>query len=284
MTENTGWKATLEKSATLFDRSASGKKRASAMLWTGAVEAITEWVGNSDVDVHAEVLHADVLEALGTPRKGDASKIRTVALAVKNEGLVLDDHANLSKAYAEAQRLTKTVVVQKAEDDAVEKAVESIEAPKTTSSVDGAAALLLSKGVDGAVVAILDALGKDNFDAHRALVRSFTTEITARVQAAKPKPVKKAATPKGAATKATAAKKATPVAKKATTKAKPKSAVAKAVEAVPTLHGKPVEDTEADAEDLFEDFDLDGEQPEVEAPAPVAKKTSAKPKGRPVRR
>lgn len=197
------WQDTLSKSAALFERSGKARTRASAMLWEGAQVAINDWMdGGSDSDVHGEVLYADVMDVLGKPRKGDASKVKTVALAVKNNGLVLSVYPNLSKAYAEAVRLTKTKQAQADEDDAADKAVQALaeNVPHSTTTVDGAALILLGKGIDGAVVAILDALGANNEAAHRAFMRAVSTEIAARVQAAKPKPQPKApAKAKGAA-------------------------------------------------------------------------------------
>lgn len=220
------WQEALHRSSTLLDRSTKARKQASTLLWTGAQTAIEEWLPNSDTDVAGEALYNDVLDALGKPRKGDASKIKTVALAVKDNGLVLTIHPNLSKAYAEAVKLTKTAAVNASEDDAAEKAIENLSVPKTTGSVEGAAALLLSKGLDGAVVALLDALGAQNFDAHRALARAISTEIAARVQAAKPKPAPKApATDKGkGAQVATTGSSPKAAVKTAGTKAKPKGA------------------------------------------------------------
>lgn len=217
------WQEALHRSSTLLDRSTKARKQASTLLWTGAQTAIEEWLPNSDTDVSGEGLYNDVLDALGKPRKGDASKIKTVALAVKDNGLVLTIHPNLSKAYAEAVKLTRTAQVNAVEDDAAEKAIENLSVPKTTGSVEGAAALLLSKGIDGAVVALLDALGAQNFDAHRALARAISTEIAARVQAAKPKPAPKApAKDKGAAKVAASGSSAKAAVKTAGTKAKPK--------------------------------------------------------------
>ncbi len=248
------WQETLHKSAGLLDRSAKAKNTASKLLWAGAQTGIGDWLTSADADENGESLYNEVLGILGAPRKGDASKIKTVALAVRNNGLVLADYGNLSKAYAEATRLTKTVREHAAEDDAAEEAISHIEAPKTASTQESAAALLLSKGVDGAVVAILDALGKDNEAAHKAFVRAVATEISSRVQAkitearaeqakeqkakaeqkakegAEKAAAKKAAAPKAApksgATKAKPATKAVPVkAKPATAKAKPSPVV-----------------------------------------------------------
>ncbi len=232
--ESGTWQRAMQRSAALFDRSTGDRKKASVLLWQGATSAIADWEDRSDVDVHAENLYADVLDILGAPRKGDASKIKTVALAVKNHGLVTSTFPNLSKAYAEATRLTKTVKQDKAEDDAAEKAVEALAAdvPNSTTTVEGAALLLLSKGIDGAVVALLDALGKNNEAAHRSFIRAVSTEVASRVQAAKPKPAPKApAAPKAGATKA----KATPGTKaKAPAKTAAKTTATPAKKAVPT--------------------------------------------------
>jgi len=297
------WQDHLATSTTLLTRAGNARKRASALLWQGAQEGIETWLPNSDDDANGEGLYGEVLEALGTPRKGDASKIKTVALAVKQHNLVLATFPNLSKAYAEATRLTKTVAQEKDEDDAAEKAIANIEAPKTTGSIEGAAALLLSKGVDGAVVAILDALGAKNEAAHRAFLRAVSTEIAARVQANKPAPVKKASGPKAGAQQATgetttkpkatvkegkAKAKATPVSaskgdpnKKALPpKAKP---VTKAKPAPVTEDSAPVEEpvedetldlstTEVDEENGVTDLDDEAEVEQVTIPAPKAKR------------
>lgn len=213
--EKGSWQDKMSKSTTLLDRSTKARKAASAFLWDGAQSAIDEWMPSASTDVSAENLYAEVLSILGTPRKGDASKIKTVALAVRNHGLVVGSFDNLSKAYAEATRLTKTVQQQADEDSAADKAVEALadSAPKTASTPEAAAKVLLSKGIDGAVVAVLDALGANNFDAHRAFIRAVSTEVSSRVQASKPKPAPKAGPKAGAkqATK-TASAKAKPVA------------------------------------------------------------------------
>lgn len=221
--EKGSWQEHLAQSATLLDRSAKARKRASSLLWQGAQEGIANWLPDSDTDRSGESLYNEVLDILGKPRKGDASKIRTVALAVKEHGLVLSVHPNLSKAYAEAVRLTQTVRAHAAEDDAADEAIALIEVPKSTTTVEGAAAILLSKGVDGAVVAILDALGAKNEQAHKAFLRAVSTEIAARVQANKPKPAPKApAKAKGKAQVATTGTSPKAAVKTAGTKAKAK--------------------------------------------------------------
>jgi hypothetical protein len=271
------WQETLAKSATLFDRSAAGRKKASALLWEGAQEATVEWLNESDTDPHAEVMYADVLDILGTPRKGDASKIRTVALAVKNNGLVLSLYPNLSKAYAEARRLTQTVKVHAAEDEAAEKAVSEIvaNAPKSSSKPEGAAFIVLSQGVDEAARVLLDALGATNAAAHRSLLRAISQEIAGRVPKPAPKAPKSTA-PKGAAkaAKGTAKKAAAPKPGDGASKPKPVK------KAAPVKAEEPGTE-EPTAGDMFDEFDLDSDDT-AEAPAPV--QAAAKPKPKPVRR
>lgn len=268
--ESGTWQATLTKSAVLFDRSGKARKQASALLWDGAQNAIEEWISDSDSDVNGENLYSEVLDILGTPRKGDASKIRSVALAVKNNGLVLSVHPNLSKAYAEATRLTKTVKQHAAEDKAADEAVAKIQqsAPKSSSTPEGAAMIVLSKGVDEAARLLLDALGATDTAAHRSLLRAISQEISGRVQPA-PKPAKKAAAPKGKATKGAVKKAAAKSGADKPKPAKPKPVTKAKVEAE--------EPSAPEADDMFDM--LDDEQVEAEA-------TTPKPKGKakPVRR
>lgn len=245
------WQADLQRSAALFDRSGNDRKRASNLLWTGAQEAITEWSPDSDHDVNAEVLYGDVLAILGTPRKGDASKIKTVALAVRNHGLILSTHANLSKAYAEATRLTKTVKQDKADDVAADKAIEALEAPNSASTPENAAKIVLSKGLDEAARLLLDALGATNSAAHRALVRAITAEVAGRVT---PKVSTAKAGPKAGATQAkTGGAGSSPKAqvKTAGTKAKPakatKATPVTATKATPGKSATPVKHNQAKA-------------------------------------
>lgn len=279
----TTWQETLTKSATLFDRSAKGRKQASALLWDGGQVAIEEWIANSDEDVNAEGLYSDVLDVLGTARKGDVSKIKSVALAVKNNGLVLSLYPNLSKAYAEARRLTQTVAQHAAEDKAADEAVQAAvsSAPKSSSSPEGAALIVISKGVDEAARVLLDALGATNTQAHRALLRAISQEIAGRVQPA-PKPAKKASTkPKGAAKKATTVKDGTTKAKATVAKGKPKP---KKVQAEDPEVTDPTAD-ETDMFDILDDEDESVEVAEAVETAPVAKKAKPKPVRRgPVKR
>jgi hypothetical protein len=132
------------------------------------------------------------------------------------------DFSSLSKAYSAASKLSpKARKAQDDEDKAADEAVSAIVAPKSSSSPEGAAKIVLSKGVDEAARLLLDELGKENLAAHRAFMRAVSQEIAGRI----PKPAPKVAKPKAAkkgkakAAKKTAAKKAAP--KAAATKAKP---------------------------------------------------------------
>lgn len=271
--EKGSWQEALQKSSIRLDQSAKARKIASTLLWKGAKEGIEGWLPESTTDVSAEGLYGDVIEALGRSRKGDASKIKTVAVAVRVHSLDLSTFPNLSKAYAAARALTVVADQQDEEDNAADEAIASIEAPKSTSSVEGAAALLLSKGVDGAVVAILDALGKENEAAHRAFLRAVSVETSSRVKAkadavaAEKKAVSDAKRAEEAAKKAAQPKPAKKAAAPVATKAKGK----------PASKGKPVKAAEPEVEATEED----GSENAVETPdVPVANK--AKGKGRPV--
>lgn len=196
------WKASLTESAALNDKGSKYKARAGMLLWSGAQAAITEWLPESGTDVGGETLYSEAMAALGKARKGDASKIKTVALAVKEHGLVLKSHKNLAKAYGEAQRLLSTVPEHAAEDTAIEAATKALaeSAPKSASTPESAAKIVLAQGPSNAAKLLLDALGAEDGAAHRALIRALAAEAASRV-----KPVvkaTKATAPKGAATKA----------------------------------------------------------------------------------
>lgn len=213
------WQHSLKESTLLKERAGKANKRSSNLLWSGAVTAIGDWVEDeADDDSDAEGLYNQVILYLGKSRKGDASKIKTVAVAVRNNGLKTGDFENLSKAYAQAIALTKTVKVHAAEDTAADEAVSSIEAPKSTSTAEGAAQIVLSKGVDEAARLLLDALGEKNTDAHRSFLRAVSQEVSGRAKP-EPKPVVEAKEKTGASQ--AKAKPSTAKAKPASTKPKP---------------------------------------------------------------
>lgn len=296
------WQDNMSKAAGLFEKTAKDKKRASSLLWDGAVDAINEWLPQSKSDPSAEDLAAEMLGVMGESRKGDVSKIRTVAIAVREKGLSLDEQPNLSRAYAEARRLTTVAVEEAEEDDAAEEAVSNIEAPKTATTAAASARLLLSKGVDEAVDALLDALGSDNIPAQRAFMRAVAAGVAARTQEAAEelKAAKKAALDKAraekkeAAAKAKAEKAAKAKADKAA-KAKGKPAKGKPAKAKAEPEPEEIEEDETDPEEMddldalfeadpeiddeIEDEIEDDEVEEIPAPAPAKKG-----KGRPIRR
>jgi hypothetical protein len=188
------WQATVQQSSVLFKRSGDAKKRASVLLWQGSTSAIAEWETQSDTDVNGEGLAADLLIIMGTSRKGDVSKIKTVALAVRNNGLDTGRFPNLSKAYAEAIRLTKTAKAEAEEDTAGDEAIAAVaeDAPKTATTVESGIkmALALAKDFDEFFKVMLDVVnhgGDENVAAHRAALRSLAQEVSGR---AKPAPVK----------------------------------------------------------------------------------------------
>jgi hypothetical protein len=229
---NTDWRSTLKRSADLKIKAGDEGKKASRLLWDGAKSAITEWVPDSDTDAGGEGLYVEVMTALGgKTRKGDASKVKTVALAVKNNGLVLSAYPNLFKAYGEAKRLTTTAQAHAAEDTALDTAVKALEdsAPKSASTPENAAKIVLAQGPAKAAALLLDALGTDE-SAHRAFVRALAQEAASRI---KPKAKAVKAAPKAGAKQAKSGGTPQATAKKATAPAKPKGAAAKAAQNAP---------------------------------------------------
>lgn len=232
------WQEILTKAAEQFNkagdignRAAKAKKTAGLLLWDGAQAAINGW--DKDADPSAEALSNEIKDVLGESRKGDVSKIKTVALAVAHKGLNMEDYLNLSRAYAAAKALSGEVSQKHAEEDAAaEAAIAKIEAPAKTGTPEGAALIVLAKGPDEAARLLLDALGADNTPAHRALVRALTSETAGRIKVEPKAPAKKTATPKEGAEIAddttVDAPKAAPVA----TKAKPAPVKEKAAPAV----------------------------------------------------
>ena len=290
------WREDMKQAGALKDQSESNNKAAGERLWTACKIAVAEWV-NGDNGDNGEALYAEFVESYGSKRKGECSKMRTVALAVRDNGLVAGEWRNLGAAYKEAQRLTKTVVEESIEDDAAESATAAAAAaaPKSTSTPEGAALIVLSKGVDEAARLLLDALGAEDEAAHRALLRAVSNEIAGRV-----KPKAKAAPkagPKAGAVESNGTDtpvKATPVKAKAKpVKAEGEGAPVKAtpVKATPVkakpVKAAPIKAKPVESEDLFDELsDLDDDTTAVEA-APVKAKATpvkAKPVKRPIKR
>jgi hypothetical protein len=232
------WQESLAKSAAITDRVKKGTARASSLLWTGAQGAVASWLPKADKDEAGEKLNAALLEALGTKNKGSASKIVTVAKAVRDHDLDLSKFTSLSKAYGAAKALSpQNRAAQAAEDEAADTATSAISAPKSASSPEGAAKIVLAKGVDEAARLLLDELGKENTAAHRAFMRAISQEIAGRIPKPEPKPKKKAAPKKAAKAKKAPARKAAP-AKAATSKAKPVAKAAPKARPVPVASAK----------------------------------------------
>jgi len=304
------WQAAVQRAAVLVKKSANDKKRAGVLLWQGATSAIAEWLEDNTDDVNGEGLAHALLEVMGTARKGDVSKIKTVGLAALNHGLVPADWDNLSKAYAEATRLTKVAPQQEAEDNAADAAIEAkaSSVPSSASTIDDAAAIVLSRGVDEAARAILDGLNTEtdedgkpvnNVAAHRAFLRAVSADINGRVRAPKREvsdedkegatkatPKAEGSTPRAAAKSGATKGKAVPAANKRTTandKALPPKKTASQIEAddiaaenaaAAEANGAPTDPSTGD------DIDSMLAETETEAPAsakPAAKKATARP-------
>lgn len=230
------WQDTIVKSAILKERAHKGDVKAGELLWSGAQQGINDWLPNSDDDASAEGLYQELLSLMGKSRKGDASKIAKVAVAVKDKGLTLSSFTSLSRAYGAARDLIDSAPLHDAEDNAAEELAEAIgaAAPKSTSSVDGAAKILLAAGVDEAsraiVAAVIDAAG--SYDKAEPVLRSLARSLSQEIAGTKPKPEPKAKatpTPKGDTVKKATAKPASEKAK-AKPKAKPKPAPVEEIE------------------------------------------------------
>lgn len=291
--EKGSWQHTVQQSSVLFKRSGDAKKRASVMLWNGSTAAIAEWEANSDTDVNGEGLYADLLIIMGTARKGDVSKIKTVALAVRNNGLDTGQFPNLSKAYAEAIRLTKTAKVEAEEDTAGDEAIAAVaaDAPKTASTVESGIkmALALAQDFDEFFKVMLDVVnhgGDENVAAHRAALRSLAQEVSGRAKPAAPAPTQGgdkagASAATGPATTESATKapaKAKPAGKPTPTSVSKGDPNAKALP--PKTKPVPVETAPVeDAGDIFSETDAEDGVVEAPAtPAPTKKATPAKPR------
>lgn len=293
------WREDMRKAGTLKDRAAGANKQASERLWKACQAGIEEWLPGIEDDAQGEALYNEFIDLYGESRKGDCSKMRTVALAVANNGLALDEFPNLSKAYSEAIRLTKKVKEEAVEDTAADEATTRIaaEAPKSSSKPEGAAMIVLAKGVDEAARLLLDALGEDNTEAHRSFLRAVSQEISGRQTAAK----QAADEAKKAEREAEAKKKADEKAAKATAlleakktaKAKPakKTATAKQKAASQVLKTKAEEagvepdpaDGPEDDDDLDNILDEIGEDEKTSTPPKATPRKRAVPVKRPAR-
>lgn len=279
--EKGSWQEALQRSTSLKDRAGKANKQAGALLWTGAQAAVEDWLPEAGTDASGERIAGDVLTYLGKSRKGDASKIKSVALAVRDNGLLLAHYPNLSQAYKAALDLTVTAKRHEDEDSAADEVVQKIaaDAPKSTQTPEGATKITLSQGLDEwARLVVNELVGEgpqEDLSAARAALRALSQEVAGRVP--KPAPKVKAAPKAKAGTKTKAEVK--------DGAAKAKAAPAKTTKAKPVQRKKPVEqaEPEVEADDMFED-ETDAVEPVEVMEVPVKKAAPVKRpavKGRP---
>lgn len=225
------WQESIVQSGVLKARAEGADKKAGELLWAGAQEGINAWLPESEQDASAEGLYNEVIGLMGRARKGDASKIAKVAVAVKDKGLSLSSFTTLSRAYSAARELLDAAPQHASEDTAAEALAEAIAetAPKTATGLEGAAKILLSKGVDEAsrvvVAAVIEAAG--SYEKAEPVLRSLMRSLSQEVVGTKPKTVTAVkatkTTDKGDAVKpATVVKPASEKADTKKAKAKPK--------------------------------------------------------------
>ena len=174
----------LAKSVEELESAAGMRTQASKTLWQGAVMVIDN---RDPQDKDRSTLAQNVIDAMGKHRKGDASKIKKVALAA-DRGLDIRDYPNLSKAYNAACAIIDPKVDKDAADVAAADSIAATIDPAKPelSPEDAAAALVLSKGMKTAAVLLLDAL-KEDAQAGRGLLVALTTEMAQRADYAKQK-------------------------------------------------------------------------------------------------
>lgn len=252
---------TLHEAAKAFANAEKATTKGGTLLWQGTQEAFSSWDASKDED--GTGLYESVKGALGESRKGDASKIRTVALAAKAGKIDLDDYDSLSKAYTAATEAGKKAEARDEEDRAADEAVQSLNAPDEATTAEAAAKIVLESGVDDAARILLDTLGPDNVAAHRAFARAVSEEIAGRITE-----VKKAEAAK---------KKAEADAKKAEREAQDeRKAQVAAEQAEKARAQRAAEEADLDAQDDL-DLDLDvADEPKAVAPKP---KVAPKSKG-----
>lgn len=274
--KNNTWQDTLSTAITTAEKGKEYAAKARGLVWEGAKGAISEWDGGADDT--GEALYDDIKSVMGESRKGTASKIKTVALA-SLAGLDLNEYPSLSKAFTAARAMLNEPSAHAAEDAAAEEAVYSLSAPKSATTPEGAAKILVSQGPDEFARLVVATLG-DNVPAQRAFLRALSEEISAVAKskadaerAAKAAQVEAERAAKAAEREAAkAAKEAERAAKKVAPKA-PAKAKAKAVA------DRHEPEPEPEGDDMFADL-------EDEAPAPAKAKAKAKPvrRAKPVKR
>lgn len=186
------WQEIMGRSVELMEQSSKDRKEASRLLWESAKRAIVEWMPNTSHDPDGDELYEKIRDILGKSRKGDASKIRIVAVHHVAGNIYMFDYDNLAQAYkavkafidADLERLEREW-----EDQTAQKATEVLSQQSSAAiSMHEAATKVLSDGVDNAAVALLSALdrannGEHNAPAHQAFVRAIVAEVSARDKA-----------------------------------------------------------------------------------------------------
>lgn len=279
------WQESIVKSALLKSRAEAGDKKAGELLWAGAQQGIVDWLPDSGEDVSAEGLYQTLLTLMGKARKGDASKIAKVAVAVKDAGLTMANYTSLSRAYSAARELIDAAPEHEREDNAAEEIATAINesAPKSTSSLEGAVKIVLGHGIDEATRALVDAVidAAGSYDKAEPVLRSLSRALTQEIVGKKPKAEAKpkaAPKPKGEAVAKATAKPASEKAKPAAAKAKPKP---KPVEDAEPIDDEDESDVDA-VPDEFEGDDTDDLLDEVEAEEAEVEEAPVKAKAKPV--
>ena len=214
-TSTSTWRTALRQAGLQKDEARANTKEAGQAAWAAARAGIEEWLTVKGADPEAQAFHGEVLHYYGKARKGEASKIRTIALATANNGLDPNTYRTLGAAYAAALKLTKIADINATEDEALAAAsaaaASAAAASAAVSAATGAPAdmaiMIMSLGAKTAVTLMLDALGEDNLPAHRALLRELSKQVgernekvQAKTAASKPaKPAKDKTVPKAVA-------------------------------------------------------------------------------------
>lgn len=188
------WRIALQQAGLQKDEARANTKEAGQAAWAAARAGIEEWLTVKGADPEAQAFHGEVLRYYGKARKGEASKIRTIALATANNVLDPNAYRTLGAAYAAALKLTKIADVNATEDAALAAsaaalaalaALEAASAP--TGTPESMASTIMALGAKKAVTLMLDALGEDNLPAHRALLRELSKQVGERNEKAQAK-------------------------------------------------------------------------------------------------
>jgi hypothetical protein len=185
------WRIALQQAGLQKDEARANTKEAGQAAWAAARAGIEEWLTVKGADPEAQAFHGEVLRYYGKARKGEASKIRTIALATANNVLDPNAYRTLGAAYAAALKLTKIADVNATEDAALAASAAALAALAAASAPTGTpesmASTIMALGAKKAVTLMLDALGEDNLPAHRALLRELSKQVGERNEKAQAK-------------------------------------------------------------------------------------------------